>query len=106
MGGDGGGGAAVGKARARRIEDRLSDALHDRITQRFVDRRSAFLVRHLAGDGEILASVDKAGEVRGEGTYVGRLNGFRFVPDASEGDALRTLVTPANRVFRGAVMPR
>ena len=35
--------------RARGIEDRLSDALHDRITQRFVDRRSAFLVRHLAG---------------------------------------------------------
>ncbi len=99
-------GAADWQDRARRIEDRLSDALHDRITQRFVDRRSAFLVRHLAGDGEILASVDKAGEVRVEGTYVGRLNGFRFVPDASEGDGLRTLVTAANRVLRGEVMAR
>src|SRR6266851_4746511 len=99
-------GAADWQDRARRIEDRLSDALHDRITQRFVDRRSAFLVRHLAGNGEILASVDKAGEVRVEGTYVGRLNGFRFVPDASEGDGLRTLVTAANRVLRGEVMAR
>src|SRR5713226_9924343 len=98
--------AADWQDRARRIEDRLSDALHDRITQRFVDRRSAFLVRHLAGDCEILASVDKAGEVRVEGTYVGRLNGFRFVPDASEGDGLRTLVTAANRVLRGEVMAR
>src|SRR6476646_997199 len=54
--------------RARGIEDRLSDALHDRITQRFVDRRSAFLVRHLSGAGELLASVDKDGAVRVEGT--------------------------------------
>src|SRR5439155_1558437 len=68
-------GAADWQDRARRIEDKLSDALHDRITQRFVDRRSAFLVRHLAGDAEILASVDKAGEVRVEGSYVGRLDG-------------------------------
>ena len=59
--------AADWQERARGIEDRLSDALHDRITQRFVDRRSAFLVRHLAGDGELLASVDKEGEVRGRG---------------------------------------
>ncbi len=66
-------GAAEWQDRARGIEDRLSDALHDRITQRFVDRRSAFLVRHLAGDGELLASVDKAGEVCVEGTYVGKL---------------------------------
>src|SRR6266568_2748219 len=99
-------GAADWQDRARRIEDKLSDALHDRITQRFVDRRSAFLVRHLAGDAEILASVDKAGEVRVEGTFVGRLDGFRFVPDASEADGMRTLVTAANRVLRGEVMTR
>src|SRR5271170_7984532 len=99
-------GATAWQERARGIEDRLSDALHDRITQRFVDRRSAFLVRHLAGDAEILASVDKAGEVRVEGTYVGRLDGFRFVPDAAEGDAMRTLVTAANRVLRSEVMAR
>ncbi len=98
--------AADWQDRARGIEDRLSDALHDRITQRFVDRRSAFLVRHLAGDAEVLASVDKDGEVRVEGTYVGRLDGFRFVPDASEADAMRTLVTAANRVLRGEVTAR
>ncbi len=99
-------GAADWQERARCIEDKLSDALHDRITQRFVDRRSAFLVRHLAGASELLASVDEAGEVRVEGTYVGRLDGFRFVPDASDGDAMRTLVTAANRVLRSEVMAR
>jgi len=99
-------GADDWQERARSIEDRLSDALHERITQRFVDRRSAFLVRRLAGDAEILASVDKEGEVRVEGTYVGRLDGFRFKPDAAEGDAKRMLITAANRVLRGEVTAR
>jgi ATP-dependent RNA helicase SUPV3L1/SUV3 len=98
--------AADWQDRARGIEDRLSDALHERITQRFVDRRSAFLVRHLAGAGELLASVDKAGAVAVEGTHVGRLDGFRFVPDAVEADAIRTLLTAANRVLRGEVAAR
>src|SRR5712671_6702103 len=98
--------AAQWQERARSIEDRLSDALHDRITQRFVDRRSAFLVRHLAGDGELLASVDKEGVVCVEGTHVGRLDGFRFVPDATEGAAMRTLLTAANRVLRNEVAAR
>src|SRR5437868_2320591 len=98
--------AAGWQDRARGIEDRLSDALHERITQRFVDRRSAFLVRHLASERELLASVDKEGGVAVEGTHVGRLDGFRFVPDAAEGEAMRTLLTAANRVLRGEVATR
>ena len=98
--------AADWQERARGIEDRLSDALHDRITQRFVDRRSAFLVRHLAGDGELLASVDKDGEVQVEGSYVGRLDGFRFVPDATDDAESRMLATAANRVLRGEIAAR
>src|SRR5437763_7631145 len=92
--------------RARGIEDRLSDALHDSITQRFVDRRSAFLVRHLASDGELLASVDKEGIVQVEGTPVGRLNGFRCAPDVVDGAAARTLMAAANRVLRTEIAAR
>jgi ATP-dependent RNA helicase SUPV3L1/SUV3 len=99
-------GAAEWQERARSIEDRLSDALHESITQRFVDRRSAFLVRHLSGDRDLLASVDKAGEVLVEGSYVGRLDGFRFVPDATDGAEGRMLATAANRVLRGEVASR
>jgi len=98
--------AADWQERARGIEDRLSDALHERITQRFVDRRSAFLVRHLASARELLASVDKEGGVAVEGTHVGRLDGFRFVPDAADAEAMRTLLTAANRVLRGEVATR
>jgi ATP-dependent RNA helicase SUPV3L1/SUV3 len=98
--------AAEWQERARTIEDRLSDALHERITQRFVDRRSAFLVRQLASESELLASVSQAGEVRVEGVYVGRLDGLRFVPDAAQGGEMRTLLAAANRVLRGEVAAR
>ncbi len=99
--------AAEWQERARSIEDKLSDALHDRITQRFVDRRSAFLVKQLAADKELLASVSRGGEVKVEGHYVGRLDGFRFVPDPDAGGGeAKTLLAAANRVLRGEIAAR
>ena len=98
--------AAAWQERARAIEDRLSDALHESITQRFVDRRSAFLVRQLASDGELAAAVLSSGEVLVEGAYVGRLDGLRFVPDAVDGVEMRMLVAAASRVLRGDVAAR
>ncbi len=99
-------GATSWQEQARGIEDRLSDALHERITQRFVDRRSAFLVRRLASDDELIASVSARGEVRVEGAYVGRLEGLRFVPDAIDGIEMRMVNTAANRVLRGEIASR
>jgi len=99
--------AAQWQDRARAIEDKLSDALHDRITQRFVDRRSAFLVKQLASDKDLLASVSHAGEVKVEGHYVGWLDGFRFMPDAgAAGSEAKTLLAAANRVLRGEIASR
>jgi ATP-dependent RNA helicase SUPV3L1/SUV3 len=95
--------SAEWQERARGIEDRLSDALHETITQRFVDRRSALLVRRLSSDEELLASVDKTGEVQVEGSYVGRLDGFRFIPDANDGAESRMLANAANKVLRGEI---
>src|SRR6201981_601400 len=98
--------AAAWQERARAIEDRLSDALHESITQRFVDRRSAFLVRQLASEGELIAAVSKAGEVLVEGAHVGRLEGLRFVPDSVDGVDARMLVAAASRVLRAEVSAR
>jgi ATP-dependent RNA helicase SUPV3L1/SUV3 len=93
--------------RALTLEDKLSDALHDRITQRFVDRRSASLVKYLAEARELAASVSEAGEVRVEGHFVGEMHGFRFVADpAAQGAEVRTLLAAANRVLRGEVQGR
>jgi ATP-dependent RNA helicase SUPV3L1/SUV3 len=57
---------------ARGIEDRLSDALHERLTQRFVDRRAAVLVKSLKNPGALLSSVGADGGVAVEGHYFGR----------------------------------
>lgn len=99
--------AAHWQETARAIEDKLSDALHDRITQRFVDRRSASLVRRLAEPEELLASVAASGEVKVEGHYVGHLEGFRFLLDKeASGEEARMLATAANRVLRGEIAAR
>jgi ATP-dependent RNA helicase SUPV3L1/SUV3 len=99
--------SAAWQEKARAIEDHLSDALHDRITQRFVDRRSAFLVKQLSSSRELLASVSRAGEVKVEGHPVGRLDGFHFVPDAVPNtEASKTLLAAANRVLRGEIEAR
>ena len=93
--------------RAHALEDKLSDALHDLITQRFVDRRTAFLVKQLSSARDLLASVSRDGEVKVEGHHVGRLDGFRFVPDAvGDGDTAKTLLAAANRVLRSEIDAR
>ncbi|MGB8812854.1 MAG: helicase-related protein [Paracoccaceae bacterium] len=67
----------------RAVEDRLSDALHARLTQRFVDRRTSVLMRRLKQKEILVAEVNAVGEVTVEGEFVGRLEGFRFRQDAS-----------------------
>ncbi len=77
----------------RAVEDRLSDALHGALTQRFVDRRTSVLLRRLKQKESLVAEVNDKGEVTVEGQFVGRLEGFRFRLDTSatpeEGRTLR-----------------
>ena len=81
----------------RAVEDRLSDALHQRLTQRFVDRRTSVLLRRLKQKETLVAEVNDKSEVdKGavtiEGQFVGQLDGFRFRQDAATGsDEARTL---------------
>ncbi len=87
--------------RTRSIEDKLSDVLHQRLTQRFVDRRAALLVRRLRDEGEMTSSVAAAGEVSVEGEHLGRIEGFRFVPDTTEGHAdQKAVLSAALRALR------
>ena len=67
----------------RAVEDRLSDALHGALTQRFVDRRTSVLLRRLKQKESLVAEVNDKGEVTVEGQFVGRLDGFRFTQDSS-----------------------
>jgi ATP-dependent RNA helicase SUPV3L1/SUV3 len=101
--------APAWQQRARAIEDRLSDALHERLTARFVDRRAAHLMRRLeaaeAGD-DLLSAVTLRGEVVVEGHSVGHIAGFQFLPDpVAEGPERRLVMRAARRSLREE-MPR
>ena len=76
----------------RAVEDRLSDALHARLTQRFVDRRTSVLLRRLKQKESLVAEVNDKGEVTVEGELIGRLEGFRFRQDqTASADEAKTL---------------
>ena len=76
----------------RAVEDRLSDALHERLTQRFVDRRTSVLLRRLKQKESLVAEVNDKGEVTVEDQFIGRLEGFRFSQDkAASPDEAKTL---------------
>ncbi|MFD2647519.1 helicase-related protein [Devosia albogilva] len=74
------------REKTRDIEDRLSDALHERLTQRFVDRRTSVLLRHLKDRRMASPEINERGEVRLEGHLIGTLEGFRFSMARSEGE--------------------
>ncbi len=67
--------------RTRAIEDSLSDALHEQLTQRFVDLKTSALMRGLRAKEDLSAEIASDGAIHVESHFVGRLKGFRFQPD-------------------------
>lgn len=89
------------RGETRAVEDRLSDALHARLTQRFVDRRTSVLLRRLKQKESLVAEVNDKGDVTVEGELVGRLEGFRFRQDATNSpDEARVLRQAAVQALR------
>ena len=92
---------------AREIEDKLSDALHERLTQRFIDRRTSVLMKRLAQKEELMSTVEEDGAIHVEGEYIGRIKGFLFVPDgASEGAEARALKAAAMSAVAAEITAR
>ncbi|MEE9433038.1 MAG: helicase-related protein [Sphingorhabdus sp.] len=89
--------------RARALEEKLSDALHAGLRQRFVDKRTVKLMRGSAEDAALLPveiSVDNRVFVDDE--YIGSLRGFAFMVDAAAraGDR-KMLLAAAQRHLAG-----
>jgi len=98
---------AVGwQQRSGELENKLSDALHDRLTQRFVDRKTAVLMQRLRERKTLLAGVGSDGRVTVEGEEMGQLEGFRFAPIDSEVANSTHLMAAVNRVLREAIAGR
>ncbi|SEP97500.1 ATP-dependent RNA helicase SUPV3L1/SUV3 [Faunimonas pinastri] len=92
---------------ARAVEDALSDALHERLTKRFVDRRTSVLMRRLRENTMLEAEITVSGEVLVEGQHVGVLQGFRFTPDVqAEGAEAKALRAAAQKALATAIVDR
>ncbi|MCM2294370.1 helicase [Allorhizobium sp. BGMRC 0089] len=86
--------------KTREIEDRLSDALHDRLTKRFVDRRTSVLMKRLRENAMLEAEISVNGDVFVEGHHVGQLTGFRFTPiSGAEGPDAKAVEAAAHKAL-------
>jgi ATP-dependent RNA helicase SUPV3L1/SUV3 len=90
--------------RTRAIEEKLSDALHAALTQRFVDRRTSVLLREIgAGLDQLPVAIADDGAVTVDDEPIGRLDGFAFTPDMGANHAdTRRLIAAADRRLAGA----
>lgn len=92
---------------SRELENKLSDALHERLTERFVDRRTSVLMRRLRENTMLNTEIGKTGEVIVEGHVIGRLDGFTFLPDAAEaGSDAKALQATALKALAGEIDAR
>jgi len=91
----------------RAVEDKLSDALHERLTERFVDRRTSVLMRRLRENTILNTEIGKTGEVTVEGHVIGRLDGFMFAPESAEaGSDAKALQATALKALAGEIDAR
>jgi ATP-dependent RNA helicase SUPV3L1/SUV3 len=91
----------------RAVEDRLSDALHERLTHRFIDRRTSLFLRSLREDEPLSLHLDESGAALVGGEVIGKLEGFKFAPDPrAEGLYGRTLRTIAAKALESEYFAR
>jgi ATP-dependent RNA helicase SUPV3L1/SUV3 len=91
----------------RAVEDKLSDALHERLTERFVDRRTSVLMRRLRENTMLETEITKTGDVIVEGHAIGRLEGFRFAPASTAGTSdAKALSAAAQKALAGEIEAR
>jgi ATP-dependent RNA helicase SUPV3L1/SUV3 len=91
----------------RAVEDKLSDALHERLTERFVDRRTSVLMRRLRENAMLETEITRTGEVIVEGHVIGRLDGFQFAADSTAaGPESKALRAAAQKALAGEINAR
>ncbi len=91
----------------RAVEDRLSDALHLKLSQRFVDKRTSVLVKGMKTQVDLEAQIGEDGTVAVEGQTIGKLEGLRFMPDTGNGRfADRVLINAADKALQAEFQTR
>ncbi|MGN6818269.1 MAG: helicase-related protein, partial [Sphingomonas sp.] len=93
--------------RTAEVEERLSDALHASLTQRFVDKRTTALLRQIGKDaGALPVVIGEDGEVLVEDHVIGTLEGFRFTVAADARASDKRLLLAAAEKRLGAELAK
>ncbi len=81
--------------KTREIEDKLSDALHNSLTERFVEKTSSKLRIKYKDKKDILSGINDNGDVTVEGEYFGKINGFKLIVEKSYSEQYIRQIKPA-----------
>tara|TARA_Y100000590_G_scaffold188862_1_gene215152 strand:- start:1552 stop:4044 length:2493 start_codon:yes stop_codon:yes gene_type:complete len=90
--------------RAKYIEDKLSDKLHDELTKSFVDKRISILSRSLKQNISLATEIKNENEVIIDNQYIGRLNGLKLDLDLKS-DSLKADIKSLRKAARQAIVP-
>jgi len=81
--------------KTREIEDKLSDALHNSLTERFVEKTSSKLRIKYKDKKDILSGINDNGDVTVEGEYFGKIHGFKLIIEKSYSEQYLKQIRPA-----------
>ena len=90
--------------RAKNIEDKLSDKLHEELTKSFIDKRISVLSRSLKQDITLGTEIRNENEVIIDGQYIGKLKGLKLELDLKTG-SLKTDIKSLKKAARQAIAP-
>ena len=90
--------------RAKNIEDKLSDKLHEELTKSFIDKRISVLSRSLKQDIILGTEIKNGDEVVIDNQYIGKLKGLRLDLDLKSG-SLKTDIKSLKKAARQAIVP-
>ena len=80
--------------KTREIEDKLSDALHNSLTERFVEKTSSKLRIKYKDKKDILSGINENGDITVEGEYFGKINGFKLIIEKSYSEQYLKQIRP------------
>ena len=83
----------------KKIENKLSDELHERLTKRFVDKKIAILSKKMSEKLDLKAVIKFDGKVIVEGQEVGILNNFDFIPEKLHNNHSSRILTAARKAL-------
>ncbi len=80
---------------AQMVETRLSDALHLKLVDKFVDRRTSVLLKGIGEKLDMEVDVAPDGKITAEGQLLGQLHGLLFTQIKTDGELETKAVTQA-----------